>query len=112
MITTIMVMISTTYILRVEFPSVDKIMSKMVGGLELWKNFLGLLSLVCLFLYTFYWAHDHNYHGDDKYNIYPAEVAARTFGVTAVAIMGLQLLPAAKSSPFLAVVGISWESAL
>ncbi|CAE8652510.1 unnamed protein product [Polarella glacialis] len=98
--------------LQAEFPGFAKLLSRKVGPAKLGHFLLGTWFAVFLAMFVRYWAVDHLYHGDGKFNMYPLEVAARTCGVTAVMLLGLLLLPASKSSPVLTAAGSSWESAV
>ncbi|CAE8653332.1 unnamed protein product [Polarella glacialis] len=98
--------------LQAEFPGFAKLLSRKVGPAKIGHFLLGTWFAVFLAMFVRYWAVDHLYHGDGKFNKYPLEVAARTCGVTAVMLLGLLLLPASKSSPVLRAAGSSWESAV
>ncbi|CAE8653330.1 unnamed protein product [Polarella glacialis] len=98
--------------LQAEFPGFAKLLSRKVGPAKLGHFLLGTWFAVFLAMFVWYWAVDHLYHGDGKFNKYPLEVAARTCGVTAVMLLGELLLPASKSSPVLRAAGSSWESAV
>lgn len=92
--------------------TIRKMMEHKLGTMAIGR--LLLLAWFSIFLLSFiwYWAHDHLYHIDGKFDPYVLEKPARVSGIVAVMLMGLLLLPASKSSPLLAAAGISWESAL
>eukprot|EP00811_Abedinium_folium_P036650 NODE_933_length_2690_cov_14.382755.p1 GENE.NODE_933_length_2690_cov_14.382755~~NODE_933_length_2690_cov_14.382755.p1 ORF type:complete len:806 (+),score=195.38 NODE_933_length_2690_cov_14.382755:313-2418(+) len=100
--------------LGAEFRCVKAMLSVKVErfGVQLSRVLLIAAFAVFLSLYAFYWAHDHFYHNDGKFNAIALEVFNRVCGLLAVAVVGLLLLPAAKGSPVLAAIGVSWESAL
>jgi len=99
--------------LAAEFPAaLGRPLSRKLGPMTAGRWLLDIWFAVFLFFFIWYWARDHVYHADGKFDGFSLEVAARTFGVTAVMLLGLLLLPASKSSPVLAAAGLSWESSL
>eukprot|EP00929_Paragymnodinium_shiwhaense_P056096 TRINITY_DN28081_c0_g1_i1.p1 TRINITY_DN28081_c0_g1~~TRINITY_DN28081_c0_g1_i1.p1 ORF type:complete len:772 (+),score=149.58 TRINITY_DN28081_c0_g1_i1:105-2420(+) len=98
-------------ILSAAFPSLGKLLSRpALAKLSVGELAMLLLLACTLFLWTFYWLHDHNYE-KGKWASVP-EKLARTFGMIAVLFMSLTLLPATKNSLWLEALGISWESSL
>lgn len=96
-----------------ESPALQRLANKRVWRMiDLSHIVLSSSLLVFYGLFTFYWAHDHLYHGGkpEKNTIW--EVWARTMGVDASATLGLLLLPVSRSSPLLKSVGFSFESAI
>lgn len=94
--------------LSASFSRVENMLSRKVSRWSLGHILLSLWSVICLFLFTYYWGHDHLYHFS-KFNKYPMEMVARASGVVACMLMGLCLIPASKHSPFLTAAGLSWE---
>jgi len=64
-------------------------------------------------LFFFYWVHDHNYG-----NRWPGgqvssiEAWCRSLGQLATFFLALLMFPAARNSPVLALLGVSWEAAI
>jgi NADPH oxidase len=93
---------------------IRQFLSKKLRGVTIGRALLLAWFTLYLFLFTAYWAHDHLWEGYGKYTYKNTtfEVLARVSGIVAQMSLGLLLLPASKSSPVLAVAGVSWESAL
>ncbi|CAK0867815.1 unnamed protein product [Prorocentrum cordatum] len=82
-------------------------------SLSLGEKLALALFAVMLVLWFIYWLQSHVYH-EAKSTIDPVwlERLARTFGLTAVLFMALNLLPACKNSLWHEAFGISWERGL
>jgi predicted ferric reductase len=72
---------------------------------------LSTLTLAVLFFY--YWFHDHNFGNKyPKVESSQAEYWCRSMGQVATVFFALLLFPAARNSPVLSLLGVSWEAAI
>lgn len=79
------------------------------------REILALLSVLAMALLFFsYWFFDHNWNAKFPNKKLPTLVEnwCRTLGQVATLFFALLLFPAARNSPVLALLGVSWEAAI
>ncbi|CAK0862953.1 unnamed protein product [Prorocentrum cordatum] len=97
------------------FPPLEKLLTsrRHPGGMSLGENLtVGLFAIMLVFWFI-YWLQSHSYHyAKSVIDGVWLERIARTFGLTAVLFMGLNLFPACKKSLWHEAFGVSWERGL
>ncbi len=108
-------LVSLVAYLSVLFPSLRRwLLSRplWLGGFSLGQLSL-CVALGCMLLGEFvYWYLDHAWQLETRSDFTAANIAARSAGQVANAVMGLLLLPAAKNNVWTLVFGVSWEEML
>jgi predicted ferric reductase len=84
------------------------------GGVSLGEGLTLVLFAIMLVFWFVYWIQSHSWHYAKEMMNFPVweEVFSRTFGLTAVLFMALNMLPACKNSLWHEALGISWERGL
>jgi hypothetical protein len=89
------------------------------GAVSVGEALCGAALALLLALFTFYWAHDHNWcatwHGcghEPAYDLDAVEDWARTLGQVGNLVSGLLILPVSRHSLWSHCLGVSWEALL